>query len=225
MSTQIVLDGGAQGQASDGLDRFAEYLYDNPGTKLMAVVEFAVTKLEEPGPMIQKDRKVRIGLVGCEVGSGDQEHTLRTAQRALWLHRSATGTLTEEGDLQYSQAVLDSLDGHLDASEAVRFRAALDWLVSQLADLARNSRLDDGNMRREVKKLATVGRGALAGQQLRLDDKTVATAELIAAERAIAEEDAAAVAAAQDRLDATTDPSAEDGAAEGLDAEDAGVTS
>lgn len=205
MTTKIVLDGRMKGQSSEALDRLAEYLYENPGTKLMGITEFGVSFCGEPGPDVQGDRLVRLRLVGCEVGAGDQEHTLRTAQRALWLQRSATGTLTEEGDLQYSQAVLDSLDDHIDASEAVRLRVAMDWLTGKVSELARNNRHDDGHLRREMKKVADVARRALAGEQLSLDDATAAKAAFIAAEARVAEaEEKEHADVGGDRLEETT---------------------
>lgn len=188
MSTKTQLDGRPQGQSADALDRHGEGLWQNRGRKLMAIVEFAVTECVEPGPDVQKDRKVRLGVINCEVGAGDQEHLLRSAQRALHLQRTASGTLTEDGDLQYAQAVLDSLDDHVDATEAVRLRVALDWLGAQIATLSRNNRHDDGHLRRELKKLAEITRRALSGEQLRLDVDTEAKAALVAAEARVAQE-------------------------------------
>lgn len=183
-----------------------ERLWERDDTPVMVIAELGVTRLEKSPDRLQKDRIVRIGLSSCEVAFGDSEHLLRSAQKALFMQRTAVGTITEDGDVRYCEAILASLGGgHLDASEAVRLRITLDWLHEQLKGLARKVGLDATGLRRETKQLAAIAGRALAGEQLSLDDAIKAKAALTAAEAQIAAEEAQELAAAKGRLDETTE--------------------
>lgn len=202
MSTKVALNGRMKGQTSEALDRLAEQLYENSHRRPIGIVEFAVHNGGWNDPD-KTERVVRIGIAGCEIAAGDQEHVLRSAMQALHMERTATGTFDEQG-LQYSQQVLDQLPGLLDATEAVRLHVALDFFVTKLTSLGRSSKLDDGSLRRDVKTLAAMARQVLSGQQLSLDDATKAKAAFVAAAADVADDESAQLATAQQRLDETT---------------------
>lgn len=206
MSINVQLDGRTTGQNSDTLDLQGARLWQNPGRPVLLVGEFIESERTSPRQGLNKPDRIKMSLEHCEVAlNPEQEHILRNALKALYAQRTATGTFDElSGGFEFDQQVLEHLDGGLDASEAVRCRGALEALLKSLQILGRRSDGDFASLRREVKKLHEVARRVL-DEQLVLDGKTIAEATFIAAEAAVAAEEAAELAAAQARLEETTD--------------------
>jgi hypothetical protein len=203
VSIKVQLDGRTTGQNADTLDGHAGRLWANPGRPILVVGEYIESERVQPREGLQKDARIRLSLEHCEVALNvEQEHLLRNAMRALNKQRTVSGTFDEiTGGFEYDQQVLDTLEGGLDASEAVRARGGLAAAHKRLAEILRKNDRDYVRLRKESQALLEVMRQMLDEQ---LDPKTVAEAEFIAAAAKVEAEEAARAVAAQQRLDETS---------------------
>lgn len=166
-------------------------LRTQPGCKLVGIVEierYRVIKDDDA----EADPVPVLRISDLEIAKGEQEALLRSAMTALHLHRTAGGTLTEDADVELAQNTLDKLPDLVSTFESARLRAAFEALVDRVSGLAKNTRHNDGDLRRELKKLADLGVRALAGEQLTIDGtgkrpakSSVPVVDLVAAAAAI----------------------------------------
>lgn len=139
-----------------------------PGCKLMGVVEIERYQINQPDDS-EAEPTVLLRISDLEIAKGEQDALLRQSMVALHLHRTAGGTLTEDADVELAQNTLDKLPDLVSTFESARLRAAFEALVDRVTGLAKNTRHNDGDLRRELKKLADLGVRALAGEQLTID--------------------------------------------------------
>lgn len=139
-----------------------------PGLRLVGIVElerYRVIKDDDA----EADPTIVLRISDLELAKGEQEALLRSSMTALHLHRTAGGTLTEDADIQLAQDTLDKLPDLVSTFESARLRAAFEALVARINGLAKNNRHNDGDLRRELKKIVDLGLRALAGEQLTID--------------------------------------------------------
>lgn len=139
-----------------------------PGCRVVGIVELERYQVNKPDDA-DSEPTVLLRISDLEIAKGEQEALLRSSMTALHLHRTAGGTLTEDADVELAQATLDKLPDLVSTFESARLRAAFEALVSRISGLAKNTRHNDGDLRREMKKLADLGVAALAGEQLTID--------------------------------------------------------
>ena len=132
--TTIKIEGKPSAAAANALGRHAEALYHTDGARRIGVVELARTAIMSPDPGEDKDPSVSLRIAGLEIASPEQEDYLRQAMLALHLHRTAAGTLDQEG-LVLSPRTLELTAGSLDGAEAARLRVG----VTHWADIARRA--------------------------------------------------------------------------------------
>ena len=164
----FTLSGRVRATAGDAIDAQIARLRAKPGCKVVGVVEIERYQVNQPDDA-DTDPTVLLRLSQLELAKGEQEALLRQAMLALHLHRTAGGTLTEDADISLAQDTLDKLPDLVSTYESARLRAAFEALVDRVTGLAKNTRHNDGDLRRELKKLADVGVRALAGEQLTID--------------------------------------------------------
>ena len=167
----FTLSGGTRirGAVSDAIDSQIAKLRAQPGCRVVGVVELERYQLNAPDDA-DAEPTVLLRLSSLELAkSSDQDALLRQTMQALHLHRTAGGTLTEDGDVELAQATLDKLPDLVSTHESARLHAAFEFLVDRITGLAKNTRHNDGDLRRELKKLADTGQRALAGEQLTID--------------------------------------------------------
>jgi hypothetical protein len=92
----------------------------------MAVVELRAVERSEPAADEDKEQSVKVRISHLEIANTEQEETLRRVLGALNLHRTAYGTLTEEGDIELSASTLERAAGEVNAIEAARLNTAID---------------------------------------------------------------------------------------------------
>jgi len=112
--------------ANEALNPHAAALFARLGSTRMAVVELRAVERAEPAPDEDKEQAVRVRIQHLEVANPEQEDTLRQVLAALHLHRTAYGTLTEDGDLELSSGTLERAAGEVNAIEAARLHVAID---------------------------------------------------------------------------------------------------
>lgn len=170
--TIIKLDGQPAASARAALEPYAEALYADQGMHLVGVIELTHLERTEPAPDAQRERTVRLRITGMEVARGEQEHALREAQRALHLHRTAYGSLTEHGDVELSQRTLELTAERLHAVEAARLRTAAVHWHDYLRRLL--SRADAFSKAEVLHEVDLVARGLSAALALPADDESAA---------------------------------------------------
>jgi hypothetical protein len=130
----------------------------------------------EPTPGAEKEASVKLRLVSAEIPDPDQVETVREVQRALWLVRTATGTITEDGDIRLAKQTLQHAGRDASHIAAARLRAGVDQWAKE-ARKATTSQLSASEMWIEMERLADgldtlLGRGPSRddAEQLALDD-------------------------------------------------------
>lgn len=111
--------------AAAGLEPWIAPLYATPGKRIIGVVELRHAERTQPAPDEDKEPKVGLRVTHLEIAHDEQEEPLRNALRALYLHRTASGTLTEDGELELTDQALRLVGDNLHALEAARLRAGM----------------------------------------------------------------------------------------------------
>jgi hypothetical protein len=122
---KLKLDSKMRTAPEDVLGQLARPLYDSPGVRIVGIVELAHVERTQPAPDTDVEPSVKVQITALEIGREEQEHHLREAMRALYLHRTARGTLTESGDVELSDRTVELTAGVLHAVEAARLRAVV----------------------------------------------------------------------------------------------------
>ena len=123
--TVIRLDSKVSTNAGEALLRHAGRLYNRPGVRIVGVAELAHVERTQPAPDEDKEPSVKLRITHLEIANPEQEDVLRRAMEALYLHRTATGTLGEDGDVELSERTITLTGGELNAVEAARMRVAM----------------------------------------------------------------------------------------------------
>ncbi len=126
--TAIKLDGKPATAAADALLPWAPELYRSPGKRIVGVVELAHVERTQPAPDEDKQASVKLRITHLEVANeGEQEAAVREAMRALYLARSAAGTITEDGDVELSKGTLERLGDRITAQIAAERAVAIEY--------------------------------------------------------------------------------------------------
>lgn len=127
--TKIRFDSKVSASAGDALAPLAGQMYATLGTHRLAICELASVERNDLAEDEQREPFVKVRIVHLEVAAEEQEDAVRQALRALKLHRTAHGTLDEDGDVELSASTLEATAGRLHAVEAARLRiGAQHWL-------------------------------------------------------------------------------------------------
>jgi hypothetical protein len=122
---KLKLDSKMATGPEDVLGQLAHQLYERPGARIVGVVELAHVERTQPAPDTDAESSVKMRITALEVGREEQEHHLREAMRALFLHRTARGTIDEAGEVELSERTVELTGGVLHAVEAARLRAVV----------------------------------------------------------------------------------------------------
>ncbi|MFF7966697.1 hypothetical protein ACFZC3_15185 [Streptomyces sp. NPDC007903] len=152
--TQLKFDAKVSASAQEALEPHVRPLYNQPGGRRMAIIEFAAIERTEPAPGTEKEPSVKVRIVGLELPNREQEGTLREAQRFLHLQRTARGTLDDDGQLELSDSTLRLTGGMLAYLETARLRAGLDHWREYALRLMRGPDLTVTEMRHEMQALS-----------------------------------------------------------------------
>lgn len=123
--TTLKIDGKPTSAARAGVEAYISGLYATPGKRIVGVIELEHVERTEPAPGADREPSVKVRMSALEIANPDQEDQLRAALRALHLHRTAMGKLTEDGDIELSEVTLERCGGMLHAIEAARLRTAV----------------------------------------------------------------------------------------------------
>lgn len=139
--------------AIEAVEDLVQPIYSKPGMRVLAVVELAHTERTQPAPEEDKEASVTIGVKHLEIARGDQAEPLRKAMRALYVQRTARGTLDEQLDeIKLSQDTLDGVGDDLALAETARLRAAMKLHADTLQRLRIGS-FTEKDLRKQLDKL------------------------------------------------------------------------
>src|ERR1700740_1186470 len=137
--TTLKFTGKPTASAMAALEPHIGRLYNTPGASCMAIIEMRHVERLQPAPGSDKAASVGMKLVGCEIPTREQEGVVREAQRALYLQRTARGTLDEDGQLTLDASTLALVPGLLNSLECARLRAGLDHWVGYVRKVVAGS--------------------------------------------------------------------------------------
>ena len=153
--TTLKIDSKVSPAAADALEIHIPGVYARPGARVLAVMEMQHIERTQPAPESDSKASVKMRITHLEVPSKDQEGVIREVLRALHLHRTATGTLDEDGDIVLSDQTLKTAAGVLTAIETARLRAGLEHHAHAARHLANTSKeLTASEFRHELAAIA-----------------------------------------------------------------------
>lgn len=153
--TVVKIGTALSAQASEALTQHADWLYKHPGGRIVGIVEFEHLERVEPAPDTERKKVVVLRPSMLQVATPDQEETLRKAASAMHLIRTAAGTLTEEGDIELGQSILDATQLDLATREAARLQVAVATFAQQARQVFLAHRLTASELRYELESIAT----------------------------------------------------------------------
>jgi hypothetical protein len=140
--------------AASGLEPWVQLLYAVPGKRVIGVVELRHVERTQVAPEADADPSVKLRVTHLEIARDEQEETLRQALQALFLHRTAHGTLDEDGELKLTDQALRLVAGQLHALEAARLRAAVIHWHQQCRRVLGVSEITVAEVRHELDMIA-----------------------------------------------------------------------
>lgn len=153
--TTLKIEGKPAAAASEALEPHVRRLYDRPGLRLMVVGELEHVERTQPAPGSDKTASVKVKFTHIEVAGADQEGYIREALRALFLQRTARGTLDDDsGQLELTPDTLRLAGGMLHAIEVARLRAGLDHWAGYARRVVHNPDLSLTEVRHELDTIA-----------------------------------------------------------------------
>lgn len=150
---KLKLASAMSANAAESVEDLIQPIYSKPGMRMLAVVELAHVERTQPAPEEDKEASVTVGIKHLEIARGEQTEPLRKAMRALYVQRTARGTLDEQLDeLQLSKDTLEGVGDDLALAETARLRAAMKLHADTLQRLRIGS-FTDKDLRKQLDKL------------------------------------------------------------------------
>jgi hypothetical protein len=149
---ELKIDGKLSPTAAAALEDHAKALYLTPGARRVGIIELRRDYNTVPDPSGAKKAVVGLAIAGLEVAGPDQENAVREAQRALYLQRTARGTLGEDDELELYPETVDLLGDLLHDIELARLRAAMHRWTTELGNL-KGQKLNEGELRHELDRV------------------------------------------------------------------------
>jgi hypothetical protein len=157
--TAVKIAGKPSAHAADAIGRHAATLYASPGKTVLGVIELKHAERMQPAPDEDKEPTVTLRVAHLEIAEADQEEALRQAMRALYIARTAQGTLDDEGEVALSERTLEmTADRLLDLEVARLVTACRHW-----SDYARKTiNIKKLNLSEARHELENIAQGLLA---------------------------------------------------------------
>ena len=152
MGTKLKI-GKMTAAAADAMADHIRPLYDKPGGTVLAVVELQHIERTQPGPGSEADAVVTARIAHLEVPVGAQVAPVRELQRALYLTRTARGTLDGDGEVALAESTVRLTAGAVLEADAAQCRAALRSLADMASRARRNERATAATMAADLEDI------------------------------------------------------------------------
>ncbi|WP_067483815.1 hypothetical protein [Actinomadura hibisca] len=153
--TDIKIEGKVGGSAAAALEPHAPAIYAKRGARVLAVVELAATERTEPAPDSDKTPSVKMRIAAMEIPAREQEGAVREVMKALYVQRTAHGTINEQGEIELSKDTLRHAAGLLGEIENARLRAGAEQALRQARQVSGTTKdLSASEFRHEMRGLA-----------------------------------------------------------------------
>ncbi len=123
--TTVKLDSKLGGGPAAAIEPHIPALYGKPGCRILVIGELAHIERTQPAPDSEGEPSVKMRISSMEIASKEQEGAVREALRALYMQRTAQGTIDEHGQMLLSEHTLKLTAGLLTEIETARLRAGL----------------------------------------------------------------------------------------------------
>jgi len=148
--TVLKIQGKPSTAAMQALAPHVARVYARSGVRIMAVVELAHTERTEPAADAEKEPSVTMRITSLEVPTPDQEGAIREVQRALFIARTAVGTLDEGGELELSKQTLKDAGGVVRDLMLARLAAGVHHWRTYVRRIAASDKLTVGELHHEL---------------------------------------------------------------------------
>ncbi len=153
--TVLKIQGKPSTAAMQALAPHVARIYGRSGVRIMAVVELAHTERTEPAADAEKEPSVTMRITHLEVPTVDQEPSVRELQRALFIERTATGTMDElSGELELSKQTIKDAAGVVTHLALARISAGVHHWRGYCRRVVANEKLTAGELRHELDAVA-----------------------------------------------------------------------
>lgn len=152
--TTVKILGKPSTSASEVLHAHAQPLYDKPGSSRIGIVVLKRRFITTPDPGEETEPIINLGMARLEFATPEQEDHLRQALDAMMLHRTAAGTLDDDGQIQLTTATLKAVTDHLDRAEAARYRVGLQHWIDYARAAVRVEHMTEVEARHELHAVA-----------------------------------------------------------------------
>jgi uncharacterized coiled-coil protein SlyX len=153
--TTLKIQGKPAAAAQQGLEPYVTRFYDSQGIRAMAIVELQHVERSQPAPGSDKSPTVVMRISALEVATIASENLIREAQRALYLMRTAAGTIDENGDFALGEDTVKRLSGQIAEAEAARMHAGIHHWAAYAGRLEEDLKLTVAELRHELGLIAT----------------------------------------------------------------------
>ena len=147
---KLKFDSQMSRDATDALAPHIHAIYERQGGNFVFMAEARHVERIQPAPDADKEPSVKVRIVHLEIPNRDQVGAIREGLRALYLQRTASGTLEDDGQLVLSDRTLQHITGLLHEVEVARLRAGLRHWVNYAHRVNNNGQLTVSEMQHEL---------------------------------------------------------------------------
>jgi len=153
--TVLKLNGKPSSAAMQAMSPHIARIYGRSGLRIMAVVELAHTERTEPAADADKEPSVTMRITQLEVPNPDQEPAIREVQRALYIERTATGTIDDlSGELELSKQTVKDAAGIVTHLALARISAGVHHWRNYTRRVSAQAQLTVGELHHELDAIA-----------------------------------------------------------------------
>lgn len=172
--TKLKIQGTPSTAAANALEPHVRRFYSRPNLRQLVIAELHHIERTQVVPDGEQQPSVAMRIAAVEVPDAEQEDGLRDAMRALYLIRTASGTINEGGELELGKQTVRLLKGDLTLAATARLSAGLNHWSGYLKRVQDNGRLTVLEIRHELDVIQGGLMDLLSGgsgqQALDLDD-------------------------------------------------------
>lgn len=175
--TKLKIDTKLSTAAQESIAGHLARWFARPGIEVPVVLSLRHIERTEPTLEADKDRLVTMRITSVEVPAADQEEPVRDVARAMYLVRTAAGTLDEDtGEMQLARQTLRDAGSSVQAQATARLAAGVRFWLDYTTRIQQKPTLSAQDLRRELdiirggmRDLADGGSGQTAFAMSRAD--------------------------------------------------------